>query len=59
MKAMWDDFLCDIESVSDKEHVVNQYSKNLNNDLADIEDAIKGLDIEKALAMLEELRRCV
>lgn len=59
MKAMWDDFLNDLEGVSNKEYMVNQYSKNLNDDLADIEDAIKGLDIKKALAMLEELRRYV
>ena len=56
MKAMWDDFLYDLEGASDKEYVVNQYSKNLNDDLVDIEDAIKELEIKKALKMFEELR---
>ena len=59
MTPMWVDFLCDLENAPDREYVVKQFSKNLNDDLEDIEDTIKELDIKKALRMLEELRRYV
>ena len=56
MKPMWVDFLYDLESAPDSEFVVKQFSKNINEDLEDIEDAIKALEIEKALKLLEEMR---
>ena len=56
MKPMWVDFLCDLENAPNKGFVVNQFSKNLNEGLMDVQDAIKGSDLKKALELLEEMR---
>ena len=59
MKPMWVDFLYDLENTPDKEYVVKGFSENLNDNLEDIEYAIRGMDLNKALKMLQELRRCL
>tara|TARA_R110000744_G_scaffold56820_1_gene119741 strand:+ start:7505 stop:7687 length:183 start_codon:yes stop_codon:yes gene_type:complete len=58
MKAIWSDMIFDIKECNETEdEATRRVGAQIRNSAIQVEDAIKGLDLKKALEILKEIKR--